>query len=192
MSTPGDPEHPAPSPGAGTHWDRVEQLFHEARERPLDQRAGFLAQACGGDAALQREVESLLAQEDGLLLRDGVQTIARRMTGRSHEGTRLGPYVLGPLIGEGGMGEVYRARDVRLDREVAIKVLPPSLRTIRTDCGAPSAKPGSWPHSAIRTSPRSLAWKRATASPGSSSSSSRASRCSSIWPHEGGCHSTRH
>ena len=124
MTTPDHPEHAAPSPGAGTHWDRVEGLFHEARERPLDQRADFLRQACGGDAALQREVESLLAQEDGRLLRTGVQTIARRMTGRSHEGTRLGPYVLGPLIGEGGMGEVYRARDVRLGREVAIKMLP--------------------------------------------------------------------
>ncbi len=124
MSTPADPGHPAPPPAAGTHWHRVEQIFHDARERPLDQRADYLTQACGGDAALQREVESLLAQEDGLLLRGGVQTIARRLGGRSREGTRLGPYVLGPLIGEGGMGEVYRARDLRLDREVAIKLLP--------------------------------------------------------------------
>ena len=72
-------------------------------------------------------MESLLAQEEGSLLRDGVQTLARRVTGGSREGTRLGPYVLGPLIGEGGMGEVYRARDARLDREVAIKLLPADL-----------------------------------------------------------------
>jgi TolB-like protein len=114
MSTPGD-------------WRRLEQLFHDARARPPDQRGAFLAQACDGDAALQHEVESLLAQEDGTLLSDGVQALARRMTGESRAGTRLGPYVLGPLIGEGGMGEVYRAHDVRLDREVAIKLLPADL-----------------------------------------------------------------
>jgi TolB-like protein/cytochrome c-type biogenesis protein CcmH/NrfG len=113
--------------GAGTDWRRVEQLFHEALERPPDQRRAFLAQACDGDSALQHEVESLLAQEEGSLLRDGVQMLARQMTGASREGTRLGPYVLGPLIGEGGMGEVYRARDARLDREVAIKLLPANL-----------------------------------------------------------------
>ena len=127
MSTPDPARHPAGAPGAGTDWRRVEQLFHDARERPPDQRGAFLAQACDGDPALQHDVESLLAQEDGSLLRDGVPALARRMTRGSREGTRLGPYVLGPLIGEGGMGEVYRARDARLDREVAIKLLPADL-----------------------------------------------------------------
>lgn len=112
---------------ASDDWRRLEQLFHDALERPPDQRDVFLAQACDGDPALRHEVESLLAQEDGPLLRDGVHTLARRMTGASREGIRLGPYVLGPLIGEGGMGEVYRARDARLDRDVAIKLLPADL-----------------------------------------------------------------
>jgi Tol biopolymer transport system component len=120
------PRHPASSPG-GADWRRVEQLFHDALERPPDQRGAFLAQACGGDLTLQHDVESLLAQEDGSLLRDGVRTLARRMTGASREGTRLGSYVLGSLIGEGGMGEVYRAHDTRLNREVAIKLLPADL-----------------------------------------------------------------
>jgi eukaryotic-like serine/threonine-protein kinase len=115
------------APGAGKDWGRIERLFHEARERPPEQRAAFLAQACDGDSALQEEVESLLTQVDGSLLRDGVQTLARQMIGASREGSRLGPYVLGPLIGEGGMGEVYRARDARLDREVAVKLLPADL-----------------------------------------------------------------
>ena len=127
MSTPDSARQPAASHGAEKDWRRVEQLFHDARERPPDQWAAFLAQACGGDLALQHEVESLLAQEDGPLLRDGVQRLARPVTGSSREGTRLGPYVLGPLVGEGGMGEVYRARDARLDREVAIKLLPADL-----------------------------------------------------------------
>jgi Tol biopolymer transport system component len=127
VSTSDAPRDPASSPDGAADWRRVEQLFHDALERPPEQRGAFLAQACDGDPALRHDVESLLAQEDGSLLRDGVQTLARRMTGRSREGTRLGSYVLGPLIGEGGMGEVYRARDTRLDRDVAIKLLPADL-----------------------------------------------------------------
>jgi Tol biopolymer transport system component len=127
MSTRDPARDPAARPGVERTWQRVEQLFHEARERPPDQWSAFLAQACDGDLTLQHDVESLLAQEDGSLLRDGVQTLTRQMKGASREGIRLGPYVLGPLIGEGGMGEVYRARDARLDREVAIKILPSDL-----------------------------------------------------------------
>jgi Tol biopolymer transport system component len=127
VSTSDSAPHAAGSEGSGPDWRRVEQLFHDARERPSEQRGAFLAQACNGDPALQHEVESLLAQEEGSLLRGGVPTLARRVTGESREGTRLGPYVLGPLIGEGGMGEVYRALDARLDREVAIKLLPAAL-----------------------------------------------------------------
>jgi TolB-like protein len=127
MSEPDAGRDAAAPSDAGRDRRRVEQLFHDAHERPPAERAAFLAQACGGDRALQHEVESLLAQEDGSLLRDGVQALARQIASASREGTRLGPYVLGPLIGEGGMGEVYRARDARLDRDVAIKLLPAEL-----------------------------------------------------------------
>src|SRR5688572_27933823 len=101
-------------------WRQIERLYHEAQARPADERAAFLAQACAGDAALRREVETLLdapVTAEGFL---GTPAIPRvNLTGR-----RLGVYEVQEQIGAGGMGEVYRARDPRLGRDVAIKVLP--------------------------------------------------------------------
>jgi hypothetical protein len=85
VSTSDSAPHSAGSEGSGPDWRRVEQLFHDARERPSEQRGAFLAQACNGDPALQHEVESLLAQDEGSLLRGGVQTLARRVTGGSRD-----------------------------------------------------------------------------------------------------------
>ena len=70
-------------------------------------------------------------------------------------GTRLGPYELLSPIGAGGMGEVYRARDTRLQRDVAVKVLPERLVETRKRSRASSAKPASSRRSATRTSWRS-------------------------------------
>ena len=101
-------------------WRQVERLYHEARSRPPVERELFLAQACAGDAALRREVEALLeapVTAEGFL---GTGAIPRvHLTGR-----RLGVYEVHEQIGAGGMGEVYRARDTRLGRDVAIKILP--------------------------------------------------------------------
>src|SRR5207253_1243975 len=92
-----------------------------------EERAGFLAEACAGDESVRREVESMLAQPmatDGLLDRPALLAAAQQMETSIRTGRRLGPYEIEARIGSGGMGEVYRARDTKLERAVAIKILP--------------------------------------------------------------------
>jgi serine/threonine protein kinase len=109
---------------------RIEQLYHAARERDPNQRAAFLDQACAGDEGLRREVESLLAEDDGVesFLETPALELLRKIagedTGPSMIERQLGSYQCVSLLGKGGMGEVYRARDTKLKRDVAIKILP--------------------------------------------------------------------
>ena len=111
-------------------WPAIERLYHAACALPAGDRAAFLARECGGDAALQREVESLLA-EDGAtphFLSEPALAVAGAQfadaTRSNLIGRRIGTYEIQALLGAGGMGEVYRARDIQLGRDVAIKVLP--------------------------------------------------------------------
>jgi serine/threonine-protein kinase len=108
-----------------SRWQRVEELFHEAGAQAPDRRDAFLDRACAGDSDLRRDVVSLLQQPEGSWLRDGLPALASSVMAPPPdlEGRALGTYVLGPLIGRGGMGDVYRARDGKLGRDVAIKLL---------------------------------------------------------------------
>jgi Tol biopolymer transport system component len=111
-------------------WAQVERLYHAARVQPEGERAAFVADACAGDEPLRREVESLLAQPASaaaFLREPAIAIMAQLMTnpdGTLLAGRRLGAYHLEALLGAGGMGEVYRARDTVLGRDVAIKILP--------------------------------------------------------------------
>src|SRR5262245_43973214 len=108
-------------------WRRIEALYHSALERESKQRAAFLAEACSNDTTLRHEVESLLSQErspiDEPPWKAASELLSTNSTARLRSGTRLGPYEAIELVGEGGMGSVYRARDTRLDRIVAVKLI---------------------------------------------------------------------
>jgi serine/threonine protein kinase len=115
-------------------WRKLEQLFRSVREYEPGQRSSFLAEVCAGDEELRREVELLVARAgsgEGTLTYPTYESVPAPVglpTGaRLTTGTQLGPYTVLTGIGTGGMGEVYRAHDPRLGRDVAIKVLPERL-----------------------------------------------------------------
>jgi Protein kinase domain len=114
-------------------WQAVKQLFYSALERDPEQRKAYLTERCGDDPELKKELESLLAQHErstGFLSRPALaETLAAAADHQLQElaGKRLQHYEVERLIGKGGMGAVYAARDVRLGRRVAIKLLPPHL-----------------------------------------------------------------
>jgi len=111
------------------HWPRLKEVFADARALSADLREAYLAEACGGNEALRHEVESLLAldTEAKSFLETPAVLPADSVVAKSLEGQRLGPYQFASRIGAGGMGEVYRAHDTQLGRDVAIKMLPPAF-----------------------------------------------------------------
>jgi serine/threonine protein kinase len=103
-------------------WRQITDLFHAARAGDPAKREALLADACREDPALQREVAAMLAgaQNAGAFGEAPLFTPGARL----EPGFSLGPYRIERLIGAGGMGEVYRARDTTLGRDAAIKILP--------------------------------------------------------------------
>src|SRR5437016_1935702 len=100
-------------------WEKIERLYHADRELDRDQQ-GFLDEACRSDAEMRRQVDDLLKQDreqSSFLNTPAVEEFARLAPGSSLPGgARIGPYEITDLLGGGGMGEVYRAKDVNLGR----------------------------------------------------------------------------
>ncbi len=113
-------------------WRLIERLYNEALEVDVADRDAFLARASTGDPAVGQEVRSLLDYEraaERFLERPAVVEAARSIAADTRPpltGQQIAGYDIVALIGAGGMGEVYRARDARLGREVAFKVLEPT------------------------------------------------------------------
>src|SRR5215468_5552474 len=125
-------------------WEQIERLYHAALERGPDAREAFLDEACAGDEDLRREVAGLLACDvlsDSFIQSPAIEIAARGMAAKPPietstssmrsliVGSRIGAYQLLEPLGRGGMGEVYLALDTRLERKVAVKLLPARFTT---------------------------------------------------------------
>ena len=126
-------------------WQKIEALFHAALDASPAERERLLACA---DPDLRGEVESLLARAGGLPALH-LEDIASGSTGGVKHGTMIGSYAVDRLVGHGGMGAVYLARDTRLNRPVAIKALADRF----ADESAPPSLPARGPDGVLTQSP---------------------------------------
>jgi serine/threonine protein kinase len=133
-------------------WQQLDQLLDAALERPPAERAAFLAEVCAGDETLHQQMEALLRSDEAVenfIEAPAVAWAAELLTENRAKpliGERLGHYKILARLGAGGMGEVYLAQDLHLERQVALKVLPvestanpDSLRRFTQEAKAASA-----------------------------------------------------
>jgi serine/threonine protein kinase len=124
-------------------WQQISRIFKSAISLDPEARNAYVAGQCGSDESLRAEVEKLIAShkqasEDGFIAGNAAEAVAPLLVeenegGPPHrtltDGQQFGSYVILNTLGAGGMGEVYLARDTRLDRTVALKILPPDIST---------------------------------------------------------------